>query len=44
VAVTKDYVAIASGFQAMAPFPLFNKAKIFDPEPGLVYRWGTCLN
>ena len=40
VAETKDYVAIASEFQAMAHLPNVNKAKIFEPEPGLVYSWG----
>ena len=40
VAETKDYVAIASEFQAMAHLPNVNKAKIFEPDPGLVYSWG----
>ncbi len=40
VAETKDYVAIASEFQAMAHLPMINKAKIFEPEPGIVYSWG----
>ena len=37
---TKDYVAIASEFQAMAHLPNVNKAKIFEPQPGTVYVWG----
>ena len=40
VAETKDYVAIASEFQAMAHLPGVNNAKIFEPEPGVVYSWG----
>ena len=40
VAETNDYVAIASEFQAMAHLPNVNKAKIFEPDPGLVYSWG----
>ena len=40
VAETKDYVAIASEFQAMAHLPNVNSAKIFEPEPGRVYSWG----
>ena len=41
VAETKDYVAIASEFQAMAHLPGVNMAKIFEPEPGIVYSWGN---
>ena len=37
---TRDYVAIASEFQAMAHLPNVNKAKIFEPQPGTVYVWG----
>ena len=40
VAETNDYVAIASEFQAMAHLPGVNTAKIFEPDPGLVYSWG----
>ena len=40
VAETDDYVAIASEFQAMAHLPGVNNAKIFEPDPGLVYSWG----
>ena len=38
--MTNDYVAIASEFQAMAHLPGVNAAKIFEPEPGVVYSWG----
>ena len=41
IAETKDYVAIASEFQAMAHLPNVNKAKIFEPQPGVVYTWGN---
>ena len=41
VAETVDYVAIASEFQAMAHLPDVNKAKIFEPQPGIVYAWGN---
>ena len=40
IAETKNYVAIASEFQAMAHLPDVNNAKIFEPEPGIVYSWG----
>ena len=41
IAETKDYVAIASEFQAMAHLPKVNNAKIFEPAPGIVYMWGN---
>ena len=41
IAETEDYVAIASEFQAMAHLPKVNNAKIFEPEPGIVYSWGN---
>ena len=41
VAETIDYVAIASEFQAMAHLPNVNKAKIFEPQPGVVYAWNN---
>ena len=41
IAETEDYVAIASEFQAMAHLPGVNDAKIFEPEPGVVYSWGS---
>ena len=40
IAETNEYVAIASEFQAMAHLPKVNSAKIFEPEPGIVYSWG----
>ena len=41
IAETKDYVAIASEFQAMAHLPDVNKADIYEPKPGIVYSWGS---
>ena len=41
IAETDDYVSIASEFQAMAHLPSVNSAKIFEPEPGIVYSWGN---
>ena len=40
IAENKDYVAVASEFQAMANLPNVNKANIYEPEPGVVYTWG----
>ncbi len=40
IAENKDYVAVASEFQAMAHLPNVNKAKIYEPEPGVIYTWG----
>ena len=40
IAENNDYVAVASEFQAMAHLPDVNKAKIYEPEPGVVYTWG----
>ena len=41
IAENKDYVAVASEFQAMAHLPNVNNAKIYEPEPGVVYTWGN---
>ena len=40
IAENNDYVAVASEFQAMAHLPNVNNAKIFEPEPGVIYTWG----
>ena len=40
IAENHDYVAVASEFQAMAHLPNVNKAKIYEPEPGVIYTWG----
>ena len=41
IAENKDYVAVASEFQAMAHLPNVNNANIYEPEPGVVYTWGN---
>ena len=43
IAETKDYVAIASEFQAMAHLPGVNAAKIFEPEPGSCLFMGELI-
>jgi len=40
IAENNDYVAVASEFQAMAHLPKVNIAKIYEPEPGVIYTWG----
>ena len=40
IAENSDYVAVASEFQAMAHLPNVNRAKIYEPEPGVIYTWG----
>jgi len=40
IAENDDYVAIASEFQAIAHLPKINQAKIYEPDPGVVYTWG----
>ena len=40
IAENNDYVAIASEFQAIAHLPKINQAKIYEPDPGVVYTWG----
>ena len=39
IAENNDYVAVASEFQAMAHLPNINKANIYEPEPGVIYKW-----
>ena len=41
IAENNDYVAVASEFQAMAHLPNVNKANIYEPEPGVIYKWGN---
>tara|TARA_B100000965_G_C19517794_1_gene724998 strand:+ start:15 stop:905 length:891 start_codon:yes stop_codon:yes gene_type:complete len=41
IAENKDYVAVASEFQAMANLPNVNKSNIYEPEPGVIYKWGN---
>ena len=40
IAENNDFVAVASEFQAMAHIPNVNNAKIYEPEPGVIYTWG----
>ena len=40
IAENNDFVAVASEFQAMAHLPNVNNAKIYEPEPGVIYTWG----
>lgn len=40
IAENDDYVAVASEFQAMAHLPNVNNAYIYEPEPGVIYKWG----
>ncbi len=39
LAETKDYVAFGSEYRALASLPSIEKAKIWEPEPGIVYLW-----
>lgn len=39
VAVTDDWVAMASEFRALADLPGIDHAHVFEPEPGRVYTW-----
>lgn len=39
VAVTDDYVAMASEYRALAQLPGIESADIFEPVPGKVYTW-----
>ena len=39
VAETDDYVAIASGFRALAHLPGVKNAKVFEPAPEEMYVW-----
>ena len=41
IAENDDYVAVASEFQAMAHLPNVNNANIYEPEPGVIYKWGN---
>ena len=39
LAETKDYVAFGSEYRALASLPDIEKAKVWEPEPGIVYFW-----
>ena len=40
MAETDDYVAIASEYQSLAQLPGIAHAKLWEPEPAIVYTWG----
>ena len=40
LAETDDYVAFASEYQALAALPGIEGAKVWEPEPAIVYSWG----
>ncbi len=40
LAETDRWVAMASEFRAIAPLPGVETARIWEPEPGVVYTWG----
>jgi amidophosphoribosyltransferase len=40
LAETDAWVAMASEFRAIAPLPGVETARIWEPEPGVVYSWG----
>ncbi len=40
MAETDDYVAIASEYQSLSDLPGIENARLWEPEPGVVYVWG----
>ncbi|MGI9419411.1 MAG: amidophosphoribosyltransferase [Geminicoccaceae bacterium] len=40
LAETKDWVAMASEYRALASLPGVGDAKVWEPEPATVYSWG----
>lgn len=40
LAETDDYVAFASEYQALAGLPGIERARVWEPEPAIVYSWG----
>lgn len=40
MAETDDYVAMASEYQPLAHLPGIDQAKLWEPEPAIVYTWG----
>ena len=41
MAETDDWVAMATEYRAIAHLPGADTAKIWEPEPGKIYTWGT---
>ena len=40
LAETNDYVAFGSEYRALAKLPGISDAKVWEPEPAIVYSWG----
>lgn len=40
LAETEDYVAFASEYRALVDLPGIESAKVWEPEPAVVYSWG----
>ncbi len=40
LAETEDYVAFGSEYRALVSLPGIEKAKVWEPEPAVVYSWG----
>lgn len=41
LAETDDFVAFGSEYRALASLPEIRTAKVWEPEPGIVYSWGA---
>ena len=41
MAETDEWVAMASEYRALATLPGAAQARVWEPEPGVVYSWGT---
>ena len=41
LAETDDFVAFGSEYRALANLPEIRTAKVWEPEPGVVYSWGA---
>ena len=41
LAETADFVAFGSEYRALASLPEIRTAKVWEPEPGVVYSWGA---
>ena len=39
MAETDDWVAMASEYRALAGLPGIESARLWEPEPGVVYSW-----
>ena len=40
MAETDDYVAMASEYRSLATLPGIENARLWEPEPAIVYSWG----